>query len=269
MKKLTAIILSAVILVSVFSFFSCDKETVKSEAYKLYSQALEKMEKLSSVEADMSIAMTVNTPSQSSVATSVTMLYNVKQVNGKGTDDDVTRMTCKINSNGFVTDMDVYAVNGWTYVDMRASIADQQINQKYKVPLADADLDTGMIDSAAVEYPPELLEKVTVKNESDGSKSIEFSLSEKDMMKLYGDLLGAALSSVAGESEVDIDNVNIKMVIDKNGYLDTINMNISITVMSVTMSMVLKVEYVDPGKEVTVTPIEGYESFPVLSLENE
>lgn len=260
MKKIISLFLCLILVFGAVFFTSCDDEKISKEsreAYKSYTDALNKINDLDSINGKLNMSMTMKIDD---TVESVSYNFNMKATGVKSPETMKMRMDGTMNMIGQSIVMDAYIDSGWAYYDMTS----MGTNMQFKTNLNGENEEySQMFEMGKVELPEKLFKKVVVENNADGSKSLSLTLSGSQLLDLYPDL---SSSGIEAAKPSDISDATVSATVDKNGYLTKIEMSFSLEAEGVKASTAITVEYIDPGKSVTVTPMEGYESFPEQSI---
>ncbi len=260
MKKILSLFLCLIFVFGAAFLTSCDDEKMSKEAreaYKTYTDALDKINALDSINGKLNMSMTMKIDG---TVEAMAYNFNMKATGVKNPETMKMRMDGSMNVMGESIVMDVYLDSGWAYYDMTS----MGTNMQFKTNLNGENEEySQMFEMGKVELPEKLFKKVDVENNADGSKSLSLTLSGSQLLNIYPDLSDSGISAAKPS---DISNANVSATVDKNGYLTKIEMSFSIEVEGVRASTLITVEYIEPGKAVTVTPMEGYESFPEQSI---
>ncbi len=260
MKKLLSIILVLIMSFSCFALVSCEKDELSKselEAYNAYTAALNKTNLLNSLDGklNMDIKMDVQGTVQN-----VSYVFNMKAVDVKSPRSIKMRMNGSINMVGQNIVMDAYIENGWAYYDMTTG----GNNLKFKTNLNGGnDEYSEMFEMGSVDLPKSLFKNVSVTENADGSKTFSLTMSGAQILSLYSDLTASAGEAVKPS---DISDAAVSATVNKDGYLSKTVITYGMVIQGVRTDTTLTVEYFDLGKDVTVTPIDGYQSFPEQSL---
>ena len=260
MKKLLSIILVLILSLSCFSLISCDKDELSAEqlaAYNAYTSALEKTNSFKCLDGklDMDITMNVQGTTQS-----VSYKFNMKATDVKTPKTMKMRLDGTMNLAGQSIVMDCYMEDGWAYYDMTTLGQ----NMKFKTNLAGGnDEYSQMFNMGSVDLPKSLFKKITVAEKADGSKELSLTLSGAQLLELYPDF---AASAGTDTKPSDISDASVTATVDANGYLAKTVITYGMVIQGIRANATLTVEYFNLGQDVTVEPIEGYQSFPEQSL---
>ena len=117
--------------------------------------------------------------------------------------------------------------------------------------------------------PDDVLSGATVKINENGNKYVEVDFDAAKFLEYYKN----NIEDISSSLNVSLDNMQIsestvKIVLDKKGYVKeyilTYKMSISTQGQTANADVNLKIEFIEPGKAVTVTPMEGYQNFPLI-----
>ena len=265
MKKIISLLIVLCMVFTCATLTACDDESAgqgnssKSAAYKALSAATENTSKLDSMNAAMEMDMTVTVDG---VSQSMNILY---EITASGLQGNSPKLRMIMTSDLPGVNMDIYIADGWAY----ATIA----GTSYKVSAEDSGFE--IEDTANDVIQPledDLLKNVTLKTESDGSQSISLSLKSKDFKDIYDDMIESLLESVSANGtdldalEISDTNLYIKM---SDNYISEYNidftMDMTVSGTTAKVEATVCVTFNAPGQNVTVTPPEGYLSFPSVS----
>ena len=265
-KKIASLALAAMIVLSLISLTSCEKLT----AYGLISKGIEKSESLDSMEADMTLQIKMELQGTS---VNVPIVYHVKAA-GLKTENPVMSAGMQISMLGQEMKTDIYSEGEYFYltVNNEQSMkfkADESTQKEYDV--VDKMKDTLQLPSE------EVFKDVKIQENEGGSKTVSTELSDEIISENYQDLIDSmsSLASAGGEiGNVAFSGAKLSATVNKDGYISayelSFDMKMDAKVMEETTevkaSAVLKLEYNNPGADVTVTPPEGYKDFPETDM---
>lgn len=266
MKKLTAVALTLVMLVSVFALTSCEKVT----AYSLVTDAVAKTNALDSFEADMNIAMGM---SVMGVTMEVPMDYNIKAAGLKG-ENPVSFSTIDMSLMGATMTTESYMEGDWCYI----SVSGQ--NMKVKVGEDSEEYDGyANIESAIKGLPEEVLSEVEIVENEGGTKTVSVAIEDDKFAEIYKDFIDSMAASATETndsiSDISITNATVEITVDENGYVSVykmaFDMNIDVETSGIVVgteaSVEMEITFKNPGTAVTITPPEGYQDFPEVDLD--
>lgn len=256
MKKISSILLSAVLVLSLLAGCASDPKAA-------LMKAVEKNNTLTSYESNMDIKMKVET---AGVTMDMPITGNVKvaQKDGKmvmSTDMNMETMGVKMA-------IKIYMADNFMYMDI--------LNQKMKmeVPmdeLQNAEKSLGGLDQDVIKE---------VKTESaDGGTKYTVTVDETKMKDFAEAILaksqvGTGGSAAAGLQSLEgatFSNVQMYLIIGKDGYVTEqwVSMDMTMTTpateaaaeMEMKMSVDMTNTFVNPGQEVTITPPEDLDAY--------
>ncbi|MGN1081525.1 MAG: DUF6612 family protein [Acutalibacteraceae bacterium] len=258
-KKLLSVVLAALMVVVALSFAGCDMET----AYSLITDAIAKTENLDSVEAKLT--MNINM-SMTGMTLEVPVTMNVKASGLQG-DSPVALTDMTTSMLGQDITMEIYQEGEYFYITSDGE------TYKMKTDEETADMDAlADMDSIMQGLSEDILKDVEIVKNENNTKTISVTLSDETFTEIYKDLIGAVNESVANGSEIsnlNITNAKVEITVNADGYVAEyrIAFDMSMTVgigeeaVDVTAKADTALEYNEPGKDVTVTAPEGYQSF--------
>ena len=117
--------------------------------------------------------------------------------------------------------------------------------------------------------PDDVMNDVIVKINESGNRYVEVDFDSAKFLEFYESNIEDISSSInASIDDLQISDSKVKIVLDKSGYVKeyvlTYKMSISTQGQTANADVNLKIEFIDPGKSVTVTPMEGYQNFPLI-----
>ena len=259
-KRLFALVLCVAVLGVAIGLAGCGD----SSAYNLVKSATQKTSALDSYAAKMT--MDIELVLSGEIVTIPAIEYDITAA-GMQSNNPTMRMKTTSTSQSGENQIDMYVENGNYYVSM--------MSEKYQVPAnritADMRVDN-TLDGIMAELPKNLFDGIDVEQKDD-TKSIVIYPSKEVFNELYSELLEQTTSALgASDASVEISDTKIEIVVDKNGYIasETVSFVMKLTMtatgstMEVTAKTDIKVEYINPGSDVTVTAPEGYAEYPVL-----
>ena len=253
-KSFTIFIL--LLLISAFfvlSLSSCGTDKPES----VVNNAIKNTSKLTEFEAKMDMAINVQA-SDEDMNIPVSILMKVKDGNKKHplvySYMSTEMFGEKMESEAFMDDKFVYVLSG---------------GEGYKMKVEDAEGEYDYSDQLKEnlkKLPKNLLKDTELIQENNGSYKIAVKIPENVFDELYGELLDDISEISLGEvfDSLDISDCMINLVIKDNFVTSyTLSYNMSNTTENETVSAAVSVAYeiVNPGKSVSITPPQGYESF--------
>lgn len=262
-KRICSLFLVAGCLASTLLLPSCTKPT----AHQLLSDAMEKTAALDQFSADLDIEVQMGAVG---LNMKVPMSYQIAAAGLQG-DTPVASGTLEMDLFGLQSVTQLYQEGDSIYYTaglLKGKTARRDAPGSYDL-LAE-------VQRLVQPLPEELLEELEMVEE-DGLRTLSLSLEDETFSEVYSDLI-KDMTAVASKGEtvgdISASEGTVTIGIDAEGYLASYDVTFKLTMMVATVGMAMKSEadvslslrYNDPGKEVTVTPPEGYESFPDLPL---
>ncbi len=272
MKKILSILLVLCMLFGTFALVSCEEEdkeessseetSTQSEQAQLLSSAVKKMEDLDAYTAKMTININMAT---SGMTITVPMTIDMAVKNAK-TQNPLLSASMSTTVFGTTTTSDVYSDGSWIYVSSDGD------GYKMKVEDSGDEYDyVGDVEEIVKDLPDEVLESAGFVKNDDGTKEITVQLTNEQFNQLFADAAGSLGEAGLDGEEMTLSNANIKIVIDKDGYIKTYEMSFKIDMVveeqATTSTVTMKVEFKDRGANITVTPMEGYQDFEEYEVE--
>jgi hypothetical protein len=269
MKKLLTILLILCMLLSSLALFSCDEDNgdddeeedessfVKSElkgTAGTLSNAMNATVALTGVDATITINAS-STP-MPGVSIQIPATLNLK---ANATD---IYMNASANVMDESYNAEVYTDGEWVYVYAEG--------EGYKFPY-EADTSDVTIpesfDDIVKEIPEEIINDITV--EKDGREaSLTFIVTESKYSYVHDTIKEAIVEAdlAYDEDDIDISDININLVLAKDGYIKSLTLDFSIDGivvegMELPIDAEIKIEINEVGKAVEVTPIPDCEDF--------
>ena len=262
MKKITAIILAAVMLLSALSLASCTKEEITAKL--IYDKMNANLLALDAFEAKMSIEMDMGVAGQD-VTVKTSMDYDIK-ADGIGTDAPVAYADIKIDMLGQTVRATSYTEGDYIYITSEGEGMKLPKNSELA---ADYDATTA-INAYEIDIPDEMLEASAFTTDEEGNYVLSFAIGG-DRRDILDDLIKNIMSGMdasLSDYELEIGDVKYVLVADKDFAPKSMKMDITMNVTAQGMEMSIdcsaSCEYLAFGDSVTVTPPEGYQDFEEL-----
>ena len=259
MKRIISLILALCIILACGALSACSNQS----AYDVVNAAMEKTSALDSMDATVEMTIDMKTGDES---IALPMIYKIK-ASGLQSENPKLRMdmttTVSIAGTTNSITMDIYAADGWAYISSNGS------GYKMKQDAMDGQMGTDMSTDLIMQPLPEaLLKDCTLQKNDDGSESVRITIDGKEFMNLFKDMIDSMNSNIGTEAvNLTISDAVVTITV-QDDYISvyemeySMNMEVSGTAVQATASA--SVKYNNPGKAVTVTPPEGYESFPEI-----
>jgi hypothetical protein len=258
-KRVFALCLSVILILSALMLTSCERVT----AYALVSGAMKKTQALDSMDADVTMKMSVDVMG---ISTEVPMTFHVKAA-GLKTDKPIMAADMTMSMMGFDMTTNLYSEGEYFYVTSMGE------NMKMKIGELTEDYDVmGDIADTVKELPEDLLKDVEAVNNDDGTKTVSVTIPDDAFASIYKELLESTGESAAGGSEITdvaVSNAKADITVSKEGYIAVyklaFDMSMTVDGEQATSKMDMTVNYKNPGTAVTVTAPEGYQDFEELT----
>ena len=233
-----------------------------ADAYTLLKEAVEKTNALDSIEAKMNAAVKM-------AAGGMTMEVPMKvemQISGLKSEKPVSYVVTESELFSMKTVQRVYTDADTVYVD--------QGDAKFKVARDSEEAENYssslQLDSFVKVLPEEALKDASVTENADGSKSVSADIPADVFASYFKDMMSSMASANAGDADeldgaqFDVKSAHVDFTVLANGYLGIYNLafNMDVTgpsgedgaeTATIGYDMKVDTEYVEPGKDVTVT----------------
>ena len=263
MKKLTAIILSVIMLLSAVSLVSCSKDEISAKL--VYENAKEKLLSREAYEANIVMDMELGTAGQD-ISVKSSMEYNIK-ADGIGSDSPVSYADIEMKILGQSVDVISYTEGEFVYVDT--------MGVKMKM-LKDSELGSGYnfettVNDFEIDVPASILETAKATADKEGNYVLSFTFNgteHADILKNFTDNVVSGIDSSIENYTASVGKVKYELVISEDYTLKGIKLEAAMELISGGVSMTIDVavesEYVAFNEDVTVTPPEGYLDYEEL-----
>lgn len=228
----------------------------EKSAFEVINTAVKNTEALDSMAAEMKMDLHM---AMEGITMDIPITMNMQASGLKGNE---LKMYTDMSTSMLGQDvkMALYQEGSWVYISANG--------MNYKMSAEDAKEEYDFaddMDAMVQELPEELLKDVKLTTNKDGSQSVTLSVDGETFSKLYKDYINDVNSSAQlGEGDVTISNAVITITV-KDGYILTYAMDFDMSVKVETITSTVKakttITYKDPGKAVTITPMEGYQDF--------
>ncbi|MBQ9760889.1 MAG: hypothetical protein IJW16_06030 [Clostridia bacterium] len=258
MKKIFSLLLVICVLISAVSLSSCGNQPRKT----LIKNAIEKTEKLKSVEQRMTITMTM---SVNGVSVEIPIKAHIK---GKNLDTSKPTLyeQMTVTAMGERVSVTMYADADWVYIN--------QGTAKYKMSLEDAEevsTDIGKDAESMLLLPPDdALKTATDLKYQDGRRVVKVEFDGEQFEDTYADLIDM-LEDTSGMGDFDVKEGTIEITV-KDGYILRYDMDFTMTAkieggQKMDVRVDADLEIVDPGEKVDVKIPDEYKKFPQQSID--
>lgn len=223
------------------------------------NDAVKKTQELDSVDATLKMEMKM---SEDGMDITIPIVADIKAKALKS-DSPIISTVMTMSMMGEELEMEMYQENDWVYI--------AEGGTGYKMSAADMGSDydyAGDMKDMLKTLPDDLVKSAKSEKAEDGSTTYTIDVSGEKFTEIYADFLSDVNedSGMTGE-DVKISDVIIKIT-TANGYVSVYEMNF---IMDVTIDEVASkfdvnasITYNNLGKEVTVTPPDGYQDFEEL-----
>ncbi len=258
-KRLFAILL--VISISVMSLMlsGC---SATSKVYSLIESAAEKTNELDSIDAVINMRVVFD---PSIITMEIPVVMQMKASGLKG-DNPTARVNQTITVRDQTVESDIYMEGSSVYVS--------SMGTNFKTTADDLGDDSNGIETMGQiiqVLPKDALENAKVIEGKDGIKTVELTLTDEFFNQTYKDLL-SSMGEIAGygkEAAYKLNDIKVEITIEDE-YITKYSVDFKAQVtegsseaMLIEMSANIRIN--NPGQQVTVSAIEGYENFPDLS----
>ena len=279
---MSVLLIAALILTSVFAFAACGdgkksdspKATEKAEvpaseaAYTSYKNALEKVIKLDNFHIRANSDSTTTVTEDNGTETVTKSLMNMEYcVTGINSDDFALKMImlAENEAEGEKQTMRSEAIYTKDRMYSRQSETDKYMYLDYGPEASSQIIDS--VDDEAYDSMQPVSEKIfkdaKVTDNADGSKTIECVIDKEGGSELLANEISTILDNyedMGAEAEITKIEGKYIIVVSADGYPAKVdgdfNLEITVSVQgisaSVKVDLILKIEFVDPGKPVTV-----------------
>ena len=269
MKKLFALLLVFVMLLSTMTLMGCEKDDTDpsnpnagntepeqpADLYTMVSEAMKKTNEATTMSAVMTMDMALDLMGNKS---ETSMTFNIC-ASMTDSEKPVISVDGTMSMAGQEIPYSYYYEGEWMYVLIYGE------GYKLKASLDEFQQEAGGTEQVMVDLPKELFEGVTGTTEG-GVTKVELTADSDAFKAMYNELLKEMYTDVLGENidPVVVDDVKIVVSV-ADGYVKGFDMSFkaSYTIGSdyVNYDIVTSVVYESIGGEVTPTPPEGYENF--------
>lgn len=255
MKKISAVLLAVMLIVSAAVFTSCKKKT----AYEVFSEALEKTKSLDSVEFNMDMATSVPDEDDSGI-----IKYSAK-ISGLG-GSPIASGDVAVESSGVSMKSSVYNADGFAYIGMgEMSKTKAELDEPTALMY---DL-VSMFRIVTASLPEEVFADAKVVENSDKTNTVTVSLTQEQFEQYFKGTAFETKTYTNGlpddgtsSYKITIEDVKVSVTVGKDGYISKYEAGYKISIkVSIGGSDVdfisgavtaVGVNLVNPGSTVTV-----------------
>jgi len=255
MKKIfVSLVLTLCLLLSVISLSSCE-DWIGDPSI---SGALEKTDKLDEYHMVMNMNMMMRVDGKTTVFPTK---YTVK-VKGANTDSPTVYTVTETEIAGEKSKTEIYCEGEDAYIAYNGKGENAKLSE-IKDVIAKID-SSSTVDAIIKDIPADLIEDVEFKENIDDSETLSLNLSEEHAKEIFSEMIGS-INDLAGNETLDncsIKNFLVKITV-KDGYiLDYVigfDLVSEVAGFELTICVDADVSFVNPGKNVEITPPQGFE----------
>lgn len=265
-KRIVALFLTVVMLFTCAMLGGCGEKEKAPEADKgsvavIVNNALKKNGELDAISAVMKMEMSMKMEGMT-MDMPITAKIKAKNLNKDGM---VASVDMTMSMMGQEIAMQMYQEGEWAYMVME--------DMKYKVSAKDMEGEMDYAQSTKdmlKEIPEELFKNVKIVEGKDGSKKVTINFPSDKFTELYNDVIKDINSNNGTETdEFKISDavVTVTMVDDYVTVFDmSFKMEMTVEGIKTTTTAKVSITYDEPGKEVVITPPEGYQNFEEVNM---
>lgn len=253
MKKITSLLLVILSLFMVLSLASCNQASTS----EVISSAIENTNALKEYEAKMDITLDM---AMDGMTMSIPMNV-VTKVKDADKENPIVSATTTTKMLGQEMTVETYMDNEYVYV--------AEDGEGYKMSLEDA---MGEYDYASdvedmiKDLPEDLIKDIQMVKNDDGSATLTVNIPNETFKQIFNDFVSDMNDASMGVSVDEIEISDCKVVITvKDDYIKNYDISFKMAMdvegMSTNSTVSAKMEFVNPGNSVTVTPPDGYQDF--------
>lgn len=232
----------------------------QQSTYEVVNDALAKTEALDTMDMEMKMLIAMSMQGES-----MEMPMTVK-IKGKNLQSESPVISSSISMTvlGVETNVDMYQEGNWAYITTMGT------SYKMNVSAGNQFDYSSTASDMLQDIPEELLKGLELAQNADGSETITLSIPNEMFSEIYGSMIDSMNQStgLGSTSDISIKDATVKITID-NDFIKVYDMSfvmdMKVTGISVSSSVTASITYENPGQDVTITPPEGYQSFPEIS----
>ncbi len=272
MKKIISLLMVLLMLCSAIFAVACapdddddnDDDGAKKTAGELVKGSLEKSQSLDCYHVLMTQNILIRMQGIS-METPVTIEIMVE---GANTDSPKIYSNQTVEMMGESANMELYIEGDYAYANVDG--------EKQKINLSEfgTDADNIMYNKTVEELlqvlPEDVLKDVKINTNDNGDKYVEVEFDPTKFLQIYEESI-EGLSTELGVSieDLTISDSKVKIVVDENGYVKeytlTYKMSINVMGQQAEADVNLKMEFIEPGSPVAVSPMEDYLDYPSVN----
>ena len=278
MKKIISVLLVILMLCTALLTASCsdnrgndkdnndnsNKNDGQKTAKEVVEGSIDKFKDLDSYYAVMTQDISV---SMQGVSMEMPVTVTIKVQDAKSQNPKIYAIQ-EVTMLGETVSIEMYVENGYVYISSDGT--NQKLELSQFGDAADSVMYNKTVEELLQVLPEDVMKDVSLLYNTNGTRYVEVEFDPTKFLQLYA-------SNIEGLSEdlglfiddLQISDSKVKIVIDRNDYIKeyTLDYKMGITVQGqdANASVTLKMEFYEPGKPVTVTPMEGYQNFPSVN----
>ena len=269
MKKLLSLLLVLVMMLSLTFVFSCAQDNgdggiteptdPKTDVAKAITKTNELDDYKATMEMNMDISMNIL---GTEMSMEVPMTSNITVKNAHGDKPEIyTEIETTIMEQ--TTTAQTYCDGTWQYT--------YDGEEGYKVEVDEAQDYIESLEETLKNIPADLLEGLSFEKVENGYK-VSVQIPDDKFAELFDEIIDGATESLGEEMDVTISNAVVDIIINSSFYIVEYDMEFDM-VMEMDMSgmtveanahAVVNTTIHNPGQDVTITPMEGYQDYPEL-----
>lgn len=203
----------------------------------------------------------------STIKMPITLIMKASDNNGN---EPIMYMEMSMSAMGESYEMIKYHENGWDYTVQNGE------SYKMEAPYTEDDSEEedesslGMFMTDLSDKDVLDMKKLTYKNNPDGSRTVSTAVDGEKFQEVFAEAMEMldGFAALGENTDVSIESSELEYTI-KDGYVISYKMkytmNMTVNGTEATCNMEATAELYNPGKPVTITPPEGYQSFPLYN----
>ncbi len=253
MKKIVSIFMVICLMCMTFMLASCS-----AAPNEVVDSAIEKTNELTSYEAKMTMNISVEIEGETM---EVPMVINMKFAD---LDKEAPKVYMSMESEELGDDAtEIYMDSEWVYMSMGGEGMKIKL-EDYMDSVDEEDVEQYAND-ILVSLPADILKDVEVTKNDAGNKVVAVEIDSAVFKDLFKDALDTIEDQLPDIDDVDFENCKVEVETSKKGYIAKYSMSFDMVMelydMEANTHVSYVIEFINPGEDVTVTPMEGYEDF--------
>lgn len=276
MKKITALFLALIMILSAFTLVACDQGTeapkddntpgtsggdstpgTSDSLYAIVSAAIDKTLKANSYDADLETAVKTDLMGYK---TENSMTHNMKAT-GLDTDKPTSGVDGQAIIDGYAMDQVFYYDGEWKYFDIT-----EDGGYKSRYTFDEFASDVCAPQTFLFELPEALFDGIQGTNNNDGSLSVTLTVDEATMETIYKDAITTIVYDVVGNdlNQVVTKDASITLTV-ADGYIRSYSVAFTCAITAgsdwVTFETSMSVDFISCDQDVTITAPANLENF--------